>query len=426
MADKYSISQPASAGFRRIDWVLVLIYLALVISGWFLIYSSEYTPEVGGGIHMGMSHGKQLINIGAGLFLATVIMMVDSRVFHTISYLFYLFAMVLLLVTLAIGTNVNGAKGWLKFGSFMLQTAEIAKVASAMALAKYLSDNDVDIRRIKDRMVAFGIIALPMLLVLIQNDTGSAIVFLCLSFMLYREGLSGWWLVVPAYLGILSLMVLIFGKLSVLIGVGVAVALAYVFYARWFAKITPFVLLFVGISTAIVFGVDYGMNNLLQEHQRDRIEVLIGQRVDPKGVGYNVHQSLIAIGSGGVTGKGYLSGTQTKFRFVPEQSTDFIFCTVGEEFGLLGSMFIVGLYLALISRLVIIAERQKFIFNRCYAYGILAIFFFHFAINVGMTIGVLPVIGIPLPFLSYGGSSMLSFTLMLFLMIKLDADNSAY
>jgi rod shape determining protein RodA len=261
--------------------------------------------------------------------------------------------------------------------------------------------------------------------VLAQNDTGSAMVFFSLVFVLFRQGLSPWYIIMPVWLGILSLAVLIVGINPVLITLGILTLLAY-YFVRKQPKI---ILVLIGaavLSAGIVFSVDFGVNHILKEYQRERIDVLIGKEVDPKGAGYNVHQSLIAIGSGGAVGKGFLKGTQTKYNFVPEQSTDFIFCTIGEEYGFAGSATLIFLYLTLMYRIVVMAERQKFMYNRCYAYGVLSIIFFHFTINLSMTMGLFPVVGIPLPFVSYGGSSLMAFTLLLFILLKLDAANREY
>ncbi|MDZ4839265.1 MAG: rod shape-determining protein RodA [Bacteroidota bacterium] len=410
----------------QIDSLSVLIWLALTTIGFFSIYSSEFGAGQESWFNLSTSHGKQIMNFGIGSILAIFVMLTDSRLIHTISYLLYALSIFLLIITLAIGKTVSGAKGWIDFGPMMLQTAEVAKLGTALALSRFLSGHEVNIGNKKDMFKAIGLIAFPLLLVLLQNDTGSALVFLSFFFVLYRMGLSGWFLVIPAWLGVLAIMVLVFDKISVLIAIGIIVALAYVFYARFFSKILPILALFIVFSAGVIFSVDYAINDILKDYQRERIEVLIGKKVDPKGVGYNVHQSLIAIGSGGLTGKGFLNGTQTKFKFVPEQSTDFIFCTIGEETGLLGSFIVVILYLTLIFRILVLAERQKFFYNKCYGYGIVAILFFHFTINIGMTLGLFPVIGIPLPFLSYGGSSYLMFTIMLFLMLKMDADNASY
>jgi rod shape determining protein RodA len=409
----------------NIDPIAGLLYIVLLVIGWINIYSSEYHENMAKVIDMSMSHGKQLIWISISLVLAFFIVLMDSRIYHTIAYLFYAFSLSLLLTTLVIGKTVAGAKGWIVIGGFQLQTAEIAKVGTVLALARHLSTHGVDIRNTRDRMIAFAIIMLPCLLVLLQNDTGSALVFLSLFFILYRVGLSAWYLIIPVWLGIISLTVLMADKKPVLIGLG-AITLVALFIVRRQPKLMFIMLGIAALSAGITFGVDYGVNHILKDYQRERIDVLLGKEVDVKGAGYNVHQSLIAIGSGGFSGKGFLKGTQTKYDFVPEQSTDFIFCTIGEEYGFLGSATVIILYLVLMWRIVTIAERQKFLFNRVYAYGVLSIIFIHFTINIGMTLGIFPVIGIPLPFISYGGSSFIAFTILLFILLKLDASDRYY
>jgi rod shape determining protein RodA len=411
--------------FANVDYLALFIIFALMVIGFFNIYSAEYSDEQKKVIDFSMSHGKQLINIAIALVLAVIIFLLDARIFHTIAYFVYAFGILLLLITLGLGTAHHAAKGWLAIGGFQLQTAEFGKFATAMALAKYLSTHGVDIRVTRDRLYAFAIILLPCLIVLLQNDTGSALVFFSMFFVLFREGLNPLYLIIPLWIGIVSLSVLMAGQQYVLIGIGIIALLGYLYLRRQRKLLYIFTLAIV-VSVGVSFGVDYGFNHIFKDYQRDRIEILLGKKVDAKGAGYNVHQSLIAIGSGGVIGKGYLKGTQTKFRFVPEQTTDFIFCTIGEEWGFAGSFLVIMLYVVLMYRIVRMAERQKFEFNRFYAYGAMGIIFFHFFINIGMTLGLFPVVGIPLPFISYGGSSMLTFTIMLFILLKLDAANSTY
>jgi rod shape determining protein RodA len=409
----------------NLDWMTAGIFALLMIIGWVNIYSSEYSSTSSAVFDFSTSHGKQLMWIGASLITIVFIFLLDYRIFHTISYFFYAFSLLLLLVTLVMGKVVAGAKGWLVIGGFQLQTSEIAKFATAMAVARYLSTHGVDISRTRDRLIAFAIIFVPCILVLLQNDTGSAMVFLALTFILYRQGLQSYYILLPLYVGALSLLVLIFDKMPIMIAVG-AMGLIGFYIVRRQIKLIMILAAFLVASYGIIIGVDFGVNKVLKEYQRERIYVILGKIEDPKGVGYNQRQSLIAIGSGGLAGKGFLKGTQTKYNFVPEQSTDFIFCTIGEEYGFLGSAFLMLLYLYLLYRIMRIAERQKFLFNQCYAYGVFAILFFHLTINIGMTLGILPVIGIPLPFISYGGSSLLAFTGLLFVLLKLDAANKEY
>ncbi len=413
--------------FGRLDWVLVSIYFALIVIGWFNIYSSEYSENQKAMFDFSMSHGKQITWVGISLFVGFIILMLDVRVYHTLGYVFYAVMLVLVVATIFVGKVVNGAQGWLQIGGFQLQSAEPMKVATALALAKFLSNYGIDLKTRRDKAFAFAIIFLPVALVLAQNDTGSALVFLALFVMLFRQGLEPYFIVIPVWIGAVSLMVLVFDKLPVIIVLSVIGVIGYLLLRRSPIRAIFLLIVLYLFSLGVVFGVDFAFNKILKDYQRDRIEVLIGKKVDMKGAGYNVHQSLIAIGSGGFIGKGYLKGTQTKYNFVPEQTTDFIFCTIGEEWGFLGSALVVLLYMALMYRITVIAERQKFVFNRCYAYGVLSIIFIHFLINISMTLGLFPVIGIPLPFISYGGSAMLGFTILLFILLKLDAANqSAY
>lgn len=410
-----------------IDWRLISLYLFLLIAGWLNIYSSEYNDNQSQIINMSLSHGKQLIWIAISLGLGLFILLLDSRVFHTLSYLGYVVGILLLLATIIVGTVVNGAKGWLVIGGFQLQTGEIAKVTTALALSKWMSNYGFSMAVNKARLQTFVIAFLPAIIVMLQNDLGSALVFFSLIFPMYRMGLPAWFLIIPMILGILSVATLMFGGNIILIILAILAGLIVVYslYQRIY-KLAIVVVLFFGLASAFTLTVNYAYTKVLKDYQKDRIEILLGKKSDPMGAGYNIHQSLIAIGSGGFAGKGYLKGTQTKYDFVPEQSTDFIFCTIGEEFGFLGSLTVVGAYLLLLIRILSIAERQKFMFATCYAYSVASILFIHFTINIAMTLGLFPVVGIPLPFISYGGSSLIGFTLLLFILIKLDAGNREF
>jgi len=418
-------NRPKSYLLERVDFIAVAIVFLLMVVGWINIYSSEYTDDQKKILDFSLSNGKQIINIGIALVFALIILLLNGRLFDTISYLIYGVAIVLLLYTLVSGKVVHAAKGWIQIGSFQFQAVEVAKLGAAMALAKLISTHGTDIRKVKDRMIAFGIILLPMLIVLLQNDTGSAIVFFAFVLVLYREGLSPLYLIIPILIAIISLSVLMTSVIAVLEVLG-GLGLIGFLVLRRSKRLLTFLAIFVVSAGVLTMGVSFGFNHVFKDYQRERINILIGKTTDQQGAGYNVHQSLIAIGSGGLTGKGFLKGTQTKYRFVPKQSTDFIFCTVGEEYGFLGSAAIVLLYITLLYRIIVISERQKFTFNRVYGYGVASVLFFHFAINIGMALGLFPVVGIPLPFVSYGGSSMLSFTAMMFILLKLDATNSEY
>lgn len=410
----------------KIDWPTVLIYLALVTIGWFSIFSAKYDEMHPSIFDLSQVYGKQLIWIGASLLIGFVVLLIDAKFFNVFSLWIYALVLGSLLVVLVYGKATKGATSWIDLGAgIKFQPSEFAKMATALALAGFLDRLGVDLGKRKDRLAVYAIILTPMTLVLLQNDTGSALVFLSFIFVLYREGLKGAGLAMLAGAGaaLLFVLTLVWSQKVMYIILGSLLTLTllvqFLFTKRRhiIATVAVFAVMF-----GFVFSVDYAFNNVLQEHQRNRILVLLGQLDDPKGVGYNVHQSKIAIGSGGLMGKGFLQGTQTKYDFVPEQHTDFIFCTVGEEGGFRGTAAVVLLYVALLIRLVTLAERQRSTFSRVYGYGIAGIIFVHFAINIGMTIGVLPVIGIPLPFLSYGGSSMLAFSIMLAIFIKQDAN----
>jgi rod shape determining protein RodA len=321
-----------------------------------------------------------------------------------------------------VGSNTKGARSWLGIGDFGIQPSEFAKIGTALALAKFLSAINVDMNNWQTKLTAIGIVFLPMTMVLLQNDTGSALVFLSFIFVLFREGLSSYVLILGAGAIVLFVLALLLNPYILIISLAIIALISYLIIHRRNrkAKFIYFFGIFVFCSL-VVLGVEFGYNEVLESHQKDRIEVLLGKKQDYKGVGYNVNQSKIAIGSGGMFGKGFLQGTQTKFNFVPEQDTDFIFCTIGEEWGFVGSAIIVFMFVWLCVKIIKVAERQRSNFARIYGYGIAGIIFFHFFVNIGMTIGLLPVIGIPLPFISYGGSSLWSFTLMLFIFIRQDA-----
>ncbi len=407
--------------FYNIDWKLVLIYVALVLIGWINIYAAIYNEEHRSIFDFSQRYGKQMVWIVCSVFLAIFLLMVDHKVFPAFSFTFYGISLFLLITVLLIGKTVSGSKSWIDLGGFDLQPSEFAKIAVNLALARYLSSLNIRMEDLRTKIMAGVIIGIPALLILLQDDTGSMLVFSAFIFVLYREGLSGNVLIIIALVIVLFVLTLMINKF-VIIGILGAGFLFWFFLIRKNRRdILSLVGLFLLIS-GFIFGVDYVFNNVLALHQQDRINVLIGNEVDLKGIGYNVNQSKIAIGSGGFIGKGFLHGTQTKFNFVPEQSTDFIFCTVGEEWGFLGSVVVVGLYLMLFYRLITAAERQRSTFARIYGYGVASILFIHFMVNIGMTLGLAPVIGIPLPFLSYGGSSLFAFTILLFIFIKLDAN----
>ncbi len=407
--------------WKHVDWLIVLLYLILVLYGWLSIYSASGSNENSTIFDLSQRYGKQLLWIGMALFLAFIILLLDAKFFSSFAYIFYFLIILSLIAILLFGKTVAGSRSWFQIGSFALQPAEFAKFATALALAKYLSRMQSDMRLFKTKLGAAFLIGLPALLILMQNDTGSALVYFAFILVLYREGLSGWILVIGLVLGVLFIITIKFGELYVAIGLMVLALLIFAlfrgFRQQWKIWLTGllFSLLFVSM-------VDYAFQHVLESHQRIRIQVMLGIKEDPHGAGYNVNQAKIAIGSGGLTGKGYRKGMLTHNHFVPEQSTDFIFCTVGEERGFLGSAVLILLFLGLLIRIIMLAERQRSPFSRIYGYGVAAILFFHFTVNLAMTIGLFPVVGIPLPFFSYGGSSLWSFTILLFIFIKQDAN----
>ena len=409
----------------KIDWVTVLLYLALVMIGWFSIFSARYNEAHPSIFDLTQVYGKQLLWIGGALLVGFIILLIDAKFFNVFSLWIYIFFLFCLFAVLVYGTATKGATSWIDLGGGVkFQPSEFAKMATALAVAGYLDRLDVDLQKRKDQIVTAALILIPMALVLLQNDTGSAIVFVSFIFVLYREGFpgAGWVMVAGVTAILLFVFTLVWSQKVMYIILGVLLVLTLTYYLITRKKGIVKMLGVFAIAFMFVFSVDYAFNKVLQEHQKNRILVLLGQLDDPKGVGYNVHQSKIAIGSGGFAGKGFLEGTQTKYDFVPEQHTDFIFCTIGEEGGFLGTCLVVLLYVALLIRIIILAERQRSTFSRVYGYAIAGILFVHVAINIGMTIGLVPVIGIPLPFLSYGGSSMLAFTMMLAIFVKQDAN----
>ncbi len=406
--------------FYRIDWLVVGLYLALVFIGWLNIYAAVYNETHNHIVDLTQKYGKQMIFIIAAMLLAMGILIIDPKFFSQFAWFIYGFFLFLLVVVIFSGREVAGSKGWFAIGGFGVQPAEFAKMATVLALAKYLGTLDVSLARFRSLVIASAIILVPAVIVLLQHDTGSAIVFLALVIVLYRAGITGFIPLAFIVLPVLGILALVVPKL-ILAGLLLAIAGVFYFFSnRKLRSIMIISMVFLG-SVAFIFSIDFAVNKILEPHQRNRIHVLLGQDVDLKGAGYNVNQSLIAIGSGRFFGKGFLQGTQTKYNFVPEQSTDFIFCTIGEEWGFLGSAVLLILYMSLFIRVILMAERQRSRFSRFYGYGLASILFFHFAINIGMTLGLVPVIGIPLPYVSYGGSSLWAFTILLFIFIRQDS-----
>jgi rod shape determining protein RodA len=443
--------------------------------GWFNIYAAVYNEEHQSIFDLSQRYGMQMLWILASLVIIMCVFAVDVKFYSFFAYAIYGFMIFMLVAVLLFGKEINGAKAWFAIGRFQIQPAEFAKVAVALALAKYLSTFNIRVMEARTLVYSALMIALPSLLILIQPDTGSMLVFAAFVLVLYREGMSGGVLLLGVLVALLFVFILVFDRIAVIHGLIIAAFVGFYilnknlrnffialgvfwgFYAciwgfevlirqkefnEYFHVIIALalssvayivfllihkirnawiVLALLSLCIGFTFSVDYVFHNVMSLHQQQRINILLGIEDDPLGFGYNVNQSKIAIGSGGFSGKGFLQGTQTKFNFVPEQSTDFIFCTVGEEWGFVGSFVVIALFGFLILRIIFLSERQRSVFSRIYGYGVASVFFFHVLINIGMTIGLLPVIGIPLPFFSYGGSSLWAFTIMLFVLIRLDA-----
>ena len=464
--------------WSNLDKVTILVYLILIVMGWLNIYAAVYDEEHTRIIDFSQRYGKQFVWIVVALITGIFVLIIDNRFYFFFSWIIYALLIALLFSVLILGKEIFGSKSWFEFRWFSMQPSEFAKFGAALALASYLNAQKSVLTKWKTLITASGIIMLPAVLTLLQPDLGSTIIFLALFIPLFREGmspyvfLSGFLVLVLFFLTLLvnefhlslgltltALLIAcviykwkpVFSGGGILLAVGgilfalnrylfksfddAAIVLISVFISGiifawhfYIKKALPALIVYLFLVGSLLFvnTVDYAFDNILKEHQRDRIEILIGKKSDPLGVEYNVNQSIISIGSGGMTGKGYLQGTQTKYNFVPKQSSDFIFCTIGEEWGFLGSLAVIGLYLFLLLRLIFLAERQRSIFSRVFGYSVAALLFMHVFINIGMAIGIVPVIGIPLPFLSYGGSSLWAFTIMIFVFLRLDASRNEY
>jgi len=407
----------------NIDWPTVGLFALLLMMGWLNIYAVVYDDTTTKSFFdLGINSGRQMLFIGASIVIIIIIMAIDMRFYETVAYAIYGVAIFVLILVPIIGKEVGGNKSWLGIGSFGVQPSEFAKFATALAVAKYIGAVGFRMDNMRNQAILFAMIGVPIGLILLQKDFGTALVFCAFLLAFYREGMSPFLLVVGTCAAALFILTLVVpDRLYLEIGIAAVTIFLIVMGKKSIRRIAIFA---VGalIIVGFIESTDYIVNNALKPHHRSRIKVLIDPSSDLRGEGWNVTQSKIAIGSGGFAGKGYLKGTQTKFDFVPKQSTDFIFCTIGEEFGYLGSLMVVGLFITLILRVVHIAERQKNRFARAYGYSVASLFFAHFAINIGMTIGLFPVVGIPLPFFSYGGSALWSFTILLFILLKLDAN----
>ncbi len=404
----------------KIDKQLLVVFLVLVVFGWLNILAATIPEGHATIFDFNQSYGRQAIFIGISLALGGIIVLFDARFFSSFSWVIYVFLLVILVFTIFFGSVVNASRSWFKIGSIAIQPAEFAKYATALAIAKYLGVVSATKLVFYNKLLAALLFSIPASLILLQNDTGTALVFSAFIIVLYREGfIKAWVVALVISMVFLFVLSLLFDRF-IIIGALVIVALFVMFFLKntryaWKAVVVVLVLL-----SSYIYSIDYIYDNVLQPHQKLRIEVLLDEKVDLRGAGYNLHQSKIAIGSGGLFGKGFLQGTQTRYDFVPAQGTDFIFCTVGEEWGFFGTFAVITLFIWLIARIILLAERQRSVFARVYGYSIASILFFHFLVNIGMTIGLVPVIGIPLPLLSYGGSSLLAFSIMIFTFLKLD------
>ncbi|GGI24276.1 rod shape-determining protein RodA [Pedobacter mendelii] len=419
------IQQQGNRFFFNVDWITVLIYILLCIIGFANIYASIPHPDNSAAFDFSSSYGKQFIYVISGLVLGLSLLLFDGRLFNVFAPFIYGITLILLIAVLFIGRNVGGNQAWIPIGSFRLQPSEFAKFGTALLIARYVSTFSPKFRDFKSIFIVGIIVAAPLVLIMMQPDTGSALVFLAFMFPLYREGLSGYFLLI--FLGMIVLFVADFlVPVSILIAIILTISGLFIYANKRKQKLIITTVFVTLIAIGYLFVVKIAYEKVLQQHQRNRIELMLGLKTDNKGAGYNVIQSQIAIGSGQATGRGFLQGTQTKYGYVPAQSTDFIFSTIGEEWGFLGCSVVIGLYIFLLLRLINLAERQRSTFSRVYGYSVACILFFHIFINIGMTIGIIPVIGIPLPFISYGGSSLWSFTILLFIFLKLDSNRMGF
>lgn len=411
-----------------IDWPIFGLYFALVAIGLMAIFAAEYREGddvIRNLLGQNKNWARQVLWLGVSMILAMGIWLTDSKFFTATANLWYAFGMLLLLIVLAIGTGVKGSNSWLELGGFRFQPAELTKLCTNLALAKYLSSMETDFSKMRSRLIAAAMVLIPFAIIILQDETGLALVYFCFFLVMFREGLPAVLLVI-AFSGIILVLSALLVDKFILLYIFTGIAALVIYFSRREirrkkSRLAYIISIWAFCSAFVLFIVPFAFTKVLKDYQVRRIEVMLGKENDPKAT-YNTRQSMIAIGSGGFWGKGYLKGTQTRFDFVPEQSTDFIFCTIGEDFGFVGSMVFLGLYVALLFRIIFIAERQRSTFSRVYAYGVASIIFFHLAINISMTIGLAPVIGIPLPLVSYGGSSLMTFTMLIFIMLRLDAD----
>ncbi|THF51155.1 rod shape-determining protein RodA [Flavobacterium supellecticarium] len=406
---------------NNIDWITILIYIILVIMGWMNIYSASLPLEETSIFDLSQTYGKQMLFIMLTIPLIFTILSVDAKIFEKYAIVFYAFGIVLLLGLFAFGKTIKGQTNWYQFGGFGFQPSEFVKTATALLLAKLLSDTQINIKLFKHQLIALAVFGFPVVLILLQPDAGSAMIFISLVFVLYREGLPSWYLWTGFIAIALFILALIVKPVFIVILALIIMIIHYIFNRRINRNPIVYGIIFV-LITGFVFSVDYVYENVLEAHQKDRINVLLGKDVNMQREGYNLNQSMIAIGSGSWLGKGYLEGTQTKGGFVPEQHTDYIFTTVGEEWGFAGASVVIVLFVTLFMRIIYLAEHQKTKFSRVYGYCVATFLFTHFFVNISMLIKMFPTIGVPLPFFSYGGSSLWAFTILLFVFLKMDAN----
>ncbi len=412
--------------FRGVDWILILLYLTFIFLGWISIYAATYSDTQYELFDFSTKYGKQFIWILLSFVLIIIILAIDKKFYENFSGVFYVISMLSLIGLFIFGKNINGATSWYSFGSFGIQPSEFAKTATALAIANFLNERNQNLKKLSNQLKTFGIIFFPALLITLQPDPGSALVYGSLIFVLYRFGLPIYYIIIGFLALILFIVTLYFGYANTLVIAFILITLFFIylkyknkkfFRHNWMKFLAVY--FFTGL---FIFSVDFVFNNIFEQRHRDRFDILLGKTEDTQDIGYNTAQSVITISSGGFQGKGFLQGDRTQGDFVPEQQTDYIFSAVGEEWGFLGSSLVIILFVALLLRILHIAERQKSIFSKVFAYATVTILFFHFTINIGMVIGILPTIGIPLPFFSYGGSSLWGFTILLFILIRLDAD----
>jgi len=411
--------------YLRFDWLSILLYFALVIMGWLNIYSASLNEHASGYFDFSQIYGKQMMWIGFSIVLIIFILAIDSKFYERFSSVIYLISLLSLVGLFVFGRTIAGQTAWYDFGGFSIQPSEFVKATTALALAKYVSDIQTDMKEFRYQIGALLILAIPSFLILLQPDPGSVLVYTAFIFPLYREGLHGIYLLIGFCLILIFVSTLVIGSLWTAIGIILVGSIIYFIKRKKRPNALKYIII-LGGSIVFTASVGYIFENIFKQHHRDRFNIVLGKEVDTRGIGYNTHQSEIAISNGGLFGRGWTEGTQTKGDFVPEQHTDYIFSTVGEEWGFAGSMVVIFIFIGLMLRIISRAEQQKSQFARVYGYSVVAILFIHFFVNIAMVIGIFPTVGIPLPFFSYGGSALWGFTILLFIFIRLDAANSHY